>query len=160
MIHSFTDFYLVVCVDDLVIWESDDADRPVANPRFQAVLGALGVDIGPVALHARYYDGPPVGARDVYVHRRPGSDAVFAIELHGAIEHGQLDLVRIGVRTARPELVRPALRDFFDSAEYRIKYCETPESLQVSTLIGETPAPTPAPVAKRGFLSRLFRRAN
>jgi hypothetical protein len=160
MLHSCTDFYLVVCVDDLVIWESDDAERPVANPRFQAVLSALGVDMGPVALHARYYDGPPVGARDVYVHRQPGSDAVFAIELHDSTEDGQLDLVRIGGRTGKAELVWPALRDFFDSAEYRMQYLEAWKSLQVSTLIGEIPVPAPAPVAKRGFLRRLFRRPN
>jgi hypothetical protein len=130
------DFSVAVSISDFVAWTGEgDADY-IGNPFLVQVLNLLAIPVDPPTFYEKYFEFPIVGRGDVlYFRSTINGESVFAVNLYRDV-YEQLDIVTFGIRTKKNALgVRVALRAFFDSARYQIRYEEGEILNSVSSLI-------------------------
>ncbi len=149
-----TDFAVSVSATDFVAWKGEGDTDYIAEPFLVQVLSLLTIPVDPAVLYARYFESPVVGSGDVlYFRSTLNGESIFALDMYRDV-HDQLDIVTFGIRTKKNAPgVRVALRAFFDSAEYQVRYEEGGILSSVSSLVDRSSYPRALP--NGGYVQRM-----
>lgn len=149
-----SDFAVSVSATDFVAWKGEGDTDYIGNPFLVQVLNLLMIPADPAALYEKYFELPVVGNGDVLFYRNTfNGESIFAVNMYRDV-YDQLDILTFGIRTKKNAMgVRVALRAFFDSAEYQVRYEEGGILSSVSSLIDSNSCPKT--IVQGGYLQHM-----